>query len=64
MAIVEDGVGLAAHLNHYWEMVNPEKQDHQKALLIVGKFIPTQINFDSCRSTRHSGCIDVTASDS
>lgn len=38
MAIVQDGVGLAAHLNHYWEMVYPEKQDHQKALLIVGKF--------------------------
>jgi len=36
LAIVQDRVGLAAHLNHYWEMVNPEKQDHQKALLIVG----------------------------
>jgi hypothetical protein len=35
--IVQDGVGLAAHLNHYWEVVYPEKKDHQKAAFIVGK---------------------------
>lgn len=62
MAIVQDGVDFAAHLNHYWEMVYREKQDHQKASLFMGKLHNiAQANchtksLNSCRSTEQCGC--------
>jgi hypothetical protein len=34
---------LAAHLNHYWETVYPEKRDHGIAALITGNLLPVLV---------------------